>query len=275
MGNYSTQATTMFPVFGSAYMGSVRYYAALLAAGKGVIDTAQHIGKHSWKHNHCRILGANGVQTLAVPIEKCSSLDHKLTISDLKISEHGDWRRIHWGAIFSAYGKTPFFEYIEDDLKQVYDHVKDKDIVLNVISKSGTTTETSISFRIFKELVESKVTTMDGYALAEPLDGEEAFKIELNHPVSVNMFAFKNHFFVYLDEYFKKYFRNDDEYILDNEALLPELIKEKLNEKQIELQNLVSNSSWFGMTYKEDLIGLKENIEKLILKGEYPRKLWE
>ncbi len=41
-------------------------------------------------------------------------------------------------------------------LKQVYDHVKDKDIVLNVISKSGTTTETSISFRIFKELVESK-----------------------------------------------------------------------------------------------------------------------
>ena len=80
------------------------------------------------------------------------------------------------------------------------------------------------------------------------------------------MFAFKNYFFVYLDEYFKKYFRNDDEYILNNEALLPELIKEKLDEKQIELQNLVSNSSWFGMTYKEDLIGLKEKIHaKLIL----------
>ena len=41
-------------------------------------------------------------------------------------------------------------------LKQVYDYVKDKEIVLNVISKSGTTTETSVSFRIFKELVESK-----------------------------------------------------------------------------------------------------------------------
>ncbi len=41
-------------------------------------------------------------------------------------------------------------------LKQVYDHVKDKDIVLNVISKSGTTTETAISFRIFKQLVEEK-----------------------------------------------------------------------------------------------------------------------
>ncbi len=41
-------------------------------------------------------------------------------------------------------------------LKQVYDYVKDKDIVLNVISKSGTTTETAISFRVFKKLVEEK-----------------------------------------------------------------------------------------------------------------------
>ena len=41
-------------------------------------------------------------------------------------------------------------------LKQVYDYVKDKEIVLNVISKSGTTTVTSNSFRIFKELLENK-----------------------------------------------------------------------------------------------------------------------
>ena len=120
MGDISVQAA-MLPAFGSAYMGSVRYYAALMAAGNGVVDAVQHIGKHSWKHNHCRILGANGIQTLAVPIEKCSGLDHRLAMRDLKISEHGDWRRIHWGAIFSAYGKTPFFEYIEDDLKRVYD----------------------------------------------------------------------------------------------------------------------------------------------------------
>ncbi len=34
--------------------------------------------------------------------------------------------------------------------------VKDKDICLNVISKSGTTTEPAIAFRIFKELIEKK-----------------------------------------------------------------------------------------------------------------------
>ncbi len=39
-------------------------------------------------------------------------------------------------------------------LAQVKEYVKDKEFGINVISKSGTTTETSVSFRIFKELLE-------------------------------------------------------------------------------------------------------------------------
>ena len=41
-------------------------------------------------------------------------------------------------------------------ISQVLDHIKNKEVVLNVISKSGTTTETSISFRIFKQFMEEK-----------------------------------------------------------------------------------------------------------------------
>ncbi len=41
-------------------------------------------------------------------------------------------------------------------LTDLYNLVKDKDICLNVISKSGTTTEPAIAFRVFKELVEQK-----------------------------------------------------------------------------------------------------------------------
>ena len=41
-------------------------------------------------------------------------------------------------------------------ISQVLNHIKDKEVVLNVISKSGTTTETSISFRIFKQFMEEK-----------------------------------------------------------------------------------------------------------------------
>lgn len=41
-------------------------------------------------------------------------------------------------------------------LSDLYNLVKDEDICLNVISKSGTTTEPAIAFRVFKELVEQK-----------------------------------------------------------------------------------------------------------------------
>ncbi len=41
-------------------------------------------------------------------------------------------------------------------ISQVLKHIEGKDLVLNVISKSGTTTETSVSFRIFKQYIENK-----------------------------------------------------------------------------------------------------------------------
>ncbi len=41
-------------------------------------------------------------------------------------------------------------------LAELYELVKDKDISVNIISKSGTTTEPAIAFRVFKELLEKK-----------------------------------------------------------------------------------------------------------------------
>ena len=41
-------------------------------------------------------------------------------------------------------------------INQVLKHIENKNVVLNVISKSGTTTETAISFRIFKQFMEKK-----------------------------------------------------------------------------------------------------------------------
>lgn len=128
---------------------------------------------------------------------------------------------------------------------------------------------------MISELVESKITTKDGYALAEPLSGEEAFSISLEQEVSMNVFAFKHTFYQYLEEAFREYFLHDDEYILANEALLPDVIEKNIKNGNIVLRNVTTNSSWFGVTYKEDLEGLKKSIEELIKKGEYPNKLWE
>ncbi|MEG0265896.1 MAG: glucose-6-phosphate isomerase [Erysipelotrichaceae bacterium] len=41
-------------------------------------------------------------------------------------------------------------------IAQVMEYIEDKDIVLNVISKSGTTTETALAFRLIKQFMEKK-----------------------------------------------------------------------------------------------------------------------
>ena len=47
--------------------------------------------------------------------------------------------------------------FSSDYLHEVIEHIKDKKFAINVISKSGTTTETSIAFRILKNLLEERV----------------------------------------------------------------------------------------------------------------------
>ena len=41
-------------------------------------------------------------------------------------------------------------------ISQVLNHIKDKNVVVNVISKSGTTTETALAFRLLKQFMERK-----------------------------------------------------------------------------------------------------------------------
>ncbi|MGN0214153.1 MAG: WbqC family protein [Muribaculaceae bacterium] len=104
--------------FGSTYLGSVQYYAAMLAAKQPIIHSSQQSITKLWGHNHCRICGPNGVQQLVIPIEK-DTYYANTPISDVVISEHGNWRHQHWGALFSSYGKSPFFDYVADDLERI------------------------------------------------------------------------------------------------------------------------------------------------------------
>lgn len=57
--------------------------------------------------------------------------------------------------------KTPEIYYAGNNISSTYlmdllDIIKDKDVSLNVISKSGTTTEPAIAFRVLKEFLENK-----------------------------------------------------------------------------------------------------------------------
>ena len=105
-------------MMGSMCAASVRCYAVALKTGTLIIDLDEKRLPLRHSHHRYRIDGPNGVQTLTVPL--VGSTNNMMTpLRDVLISEHGDWRRLHWGALFSAYGRSPYFDYVADDLSRV------------------------------------------------------------------------------------------------------------------------------------------------------------
>ena len=49
----------------------------------------------------------NGPLSLTIP----TNHDISLSMKDIRISDHANWRHVHWNALLSAYGESPFFEY--------------------------------------------------------------------------------------------------------------------------------------------------------------------
>ena len=105
-------------VVGSCCAGSVRYYAALLTGERVLLDDAEiHLPlRHS--HHRYQVLGPNGVQTMTVPLVGETNA-MPVPMRDVRISNHGKWRHLHWGALYSYYGKTPYFDYIAPDLERI------------------------------------------------------------------------------------------------------------------------------------------------------------
>lgn len=105
-------------IIGSMCAGDVRCYAAMVKAGEVVIDaTERHL---PLRHSHHRYVidAPNGPVKLTVPLVGSTNA-MPVMMRDVLISEHGNWRHLHWGALFSSYGKSPFFDFVADDLHRI------------------------------------------------------------------------------------------------------------------------------------------------------------
>lgn len=102
----------------SAYLAPVEYYAKLLAYDTVVVEQYDHYVKQTYR-NRCTIAAPDGPLALTVPIVKPDT--PKAFMKDIRISDHGNWRHLHWNALESAYNHTPFFEYYKDDFRPFYE----------------------------------------------------------------------------------------------------------------------------------------------------------
>ena len=105
----------------SAYFGPVQWYQKLHRYDRCLIEQHDNFVKQTYR-NRCIIPTTNSIQTLSIPVScpQGSQLS-KTPMRDVRISDHGNWRHIHWNALCSAYGESPFFDYYQDDLHPFFE----------------------------------------------------------------------------------------------------------------------------------------------------------
>jgi len=96
----------------TAYFAPVQYFSKFLFS-KIIIEKHENFSKQSYR-NRCAIYGANGYQTLVVPVKKKHG--QKTAITDVIIDYDTNWQKNHQRSIESAYRSAPFFEFYYDDI---------------------------------------------------------------------------------------------------------------------------------------------------------------
>ena len=87
---------------------------------------------------------------LTVPVAGGSSAAKRLAPGRLEVSEHGDWTRIHLGAIEAAYGREPYFQHLFPEIASVISSHPQQLVSLNVLLM-----EKMIGFIGYAEAIES------------------------------------------------------------------------------------------------------------------------
>ena len=99
------------------YLAPVSQYVRLYAADRLLVDAGSQFVKQTYR-NRAVIAAENGALALTLPVAHSGVQ----AMRDVRISDHGNWRRMHWNAIMSAYKKSPFFDYYADDFRPFYEN---------------------------------------------------------------------------------------------------------------------------------------------------------
>jgi hypothetical protein len=107
----------MTPVFTINYLPCIAWFQHALSYESIRIESFENYQKQSYR-SRCRILSANGIQVLNIPIKQLSG--EKTLVSIIQTEEAFDWRKQHWQSLVTAYGKSAYFLYYRDAFEAYY-----------------------------------------------------------------------------------------------------------------------------------------------------------
>lgn len=117
-------------VFHPGYFGPIDQFCAYAQTDEIRWEMEDNYQKQTYR-NRQYIYGANGRLLLNIPILHEGPKGSPQKYREIRIDANDDWQRIHWKSLESAYRSSPFFEFYEDDLKQLYTTPYDRLMAFN------------------------------------------------------------------------------------------------------------------------------------------------
>lgn len=123
------------------------------------------------------------------------------------------------------------------------------------------------------KLVESNIEKVGDKIIATPLEKGEAFEVQPDDLVSMNLFCFNVDIMDHLKEMFPLWLKENIN-VPKSEFLIPTVVDQLVGEGKATLKLLSTPSVWFGVTYKEDKPGVVKSLKELTNKGVYKPGLY-
>ena len=152
----------------TTYFGPIQWYQKLYRAERVFLERCETFQKQTYR-NRCLIATTNGIQALTVPVERDAA-----QIGSVHVSDHGNWRHLHWNALKSAYGESPFFDYYQDDIRPFFERRWDYLLDFNeaIRKKMCELLDIQPSVSYTKEFTVYSLRFTDDYSAASSADQE-------------------------------------------------------------------------------------------------------
>lgn len=105
-------------------------------------------------------------------------------------------------------------------------------------------------------------------------DGEHWIEIPKGTFVSMNLWGFTPGLFSKLEEHFPRFLQENTDNLQKVEYFLSDAIGDLIKERKATVKVLATKDRWFGVTYKQDMLRVKQTMKDLIHQGVYPENLW-
>ena len=105
-------------------------------------------------------------------------------------------------------------------------------------------------------------------------EDEQEYTLTGNELVSMNFWAFQASAMKKLEDDFIAFLKEKVS-VPKSEFYIPWAVNNWISSGQLKTKVLSGKSKWFGVTYQEDGVMVKNSLSQLIEKGNYPTNLWE